>query len=147
MSALSLKMFDFFKGCAQGDLLPVAYKAKQQMGGAEGEVSSIRHDTGERGASVLTVRKGILLPVPEYGNPGERYDPNLGYDEPLQLLGDGDDSFAVKINNSLLPPSATVRVPPRPLSPRHLSISHTWGGQKRHLGDYGGRALWLPTQR
>ena len=28
MLALSLKMFDFFKGCAQGDLSPVAYKAK-----------------------------------------------------------------------------------------------------------------------
>ena len=28
MSALSLKMFNFFKGCAQVDLSPVAYKAK-----------------------------------------------------------------------------------------------------------------------
>ena len=28
LSALSLKMFDFFKGCEQGDLSPVAYEAK-----------------------------------------------------------------------------------------------------------------------
>ena len=72
----------------------------QQIGEAAEETTSIRHYTGRRGET-LTVRKGILLPVQEYWSPGRRRDPTLGHDEPLQLFGDGDDSFTVEINNSL----------------------------------------------
>merc|ERR1712086_812525 len=101
------------------------------MGGAEGETTSTGRGTGGRNATTA-VREGILLPVvPEYDSPGAHLDSMFGRDVPfgddvpMRLFGDGNDSFAVEINNSFAAQrhhagSSTSLAPPTSLSFSHL---------------------------